>query len=294
MAAIRVTERSRIDAIMTAQNRAATRLDRAARVASSGMRVQKPSDDPAAYASKIRRDHTLAMLEEHSKNATRAANELQVVQSSLDAAIDIMSRAQAAAVNGANATTDGNARKLLAEDVRTMRSELMSIANTRYGDRYLFGGTRTDTMPFDPATGAFAGNDQVIRVPVLDGVAPPANVSGAKTFTTAGGRDLFADLDALAKALDANDETAIRAALGALPDGHAQLVKAQVEAGFGAERFQSALDVLMTTKTAVVEGLASDIEGDPAAHLTELTLARTAYEQTIGVTKELLSISSMR
>jgi flagellar hook-associated protein 3 FlgL len=174
-----------------------------------------------------------------------------------------------------------------------MRQELMAIANTRYGDKYLFGGTRTDSAPFDPTTGAFSGNDQVVRVPVMDGVTPASNISGATAFTSAaGGRDIFADLDALATALSSNDENGIRAALTPLQDGHAQLVRSQVDAGFGAERFRNALDVLMSTKSAIAEQLSKEIEGDPATQLTELNLARTAYEQSIAVTKHILSIKT--
>lgn len=288
---MRVTERSRIGAMLLSQNRASARLDKAARVASANQRVTKPSDDPAAYGAMVRRDHTLAMLEEHSKNATRAQNELDVVQNALSTGVDLITSVQESAVTGSNATSDANSRKLLAEDVRTMREELLSIANTRYGNKYLFGGTRTDAIPFDPATGAFNGNDQIVRVPVLDGVTPASNVSGARAFTTAGGRDIFADLDALAKALENNDVDGIRASLDPLKDAHAQLVRSQVEAGFGAERFRNALDVLTSTKAAVAERLSTEIDGDPAVQLTELTLARSDYERSIAVTKQLLSIS---
>src|SRR5262249_25376485 len=132
-----------------------------------------------------------------------------------------------------------------------------------------------------------------VRVPVLEGVTPASNVSGAQAFTSAGGgRDIFADLANLADALDANDENAIRAALDPLTAGHAQLIRSQVEAGFGAERFRDAMTVLVSTKTAVTERMTSEIEGDPAAQLTELTMAKTGYERSIEVTKQILSIST--
>lgn len=289
---MRITERARLGALTLAQSRAATRLDKAAREASTAQRVARPSDDPVAYGAKIRRDFNLEMLEEHSRTATRALGELEVVQNVLDKGIDLFSRAQAAAVGGANATADASSRRSLAEDVRTMRAELLSIANTRFGDKYIFAGTRTDVMPFEPVTAAYTGNDQTIRVPVLEGVTPPANITGARVFTAAGGRDLFADLDALAVALDANNIDGIRAASAPLQEGHAQLVRSHVEAGFGAERFRTALEVLVDTKAVVVDGLAKEIEGDPAAQITALTIARTAYERTLAVTKQLLSITS--
>ena len=289
---MRVTERSRLGALTLAQNRASERLDRASRVASSGQRVVKPSDDPAAYGALVRRNHALAMLDEHSKIATRARGELVVVESSLSAGVDIISRAMEAAIAGANSTSDSRSRQFLAEDVRTMREELLALANTRYADKYVFGGTKTDAAPFDTTTGAFLGNDQVVRVPVMEGVTPPSNISGATAFTVAGGRDIFADLEALATALATNDEAGISGALAPLTLNHAQLVRSQVEASFGAERFAQGLDVLMSTKAAITEQLSKEIEGDPSTQITELSLARTAYERSIAVTKQILSISS--
>ncbi len=289
---MRITERSRISVMTTAQHRAAQRLSTAARVAASGQRVTKPSDDPAAYGSLVRRDYSIAMLEQHTQTASRAQGELEVAENALAAGVDVLRRAQETAVAGANATQDTTARKSLAEDVRTMREELLSIANTKFGNKYLFAGTRSDQIPFDQATGTFQGNDQIIRIPVMDGVTPPSNVSGAQTFTAAGGRDIFSDLATLAVALDNNDEAGIRAMLPNLTQGHAQLVQAQVQAGFNAGRFRDAQDVLTSTKSAIAERLNDEVVGDPATQITDLQLAKNAYERSVAVTKQLLSISS--
>jgi flagellar hook-associated protein 3 FlgL len=288
---MRVTERSRVGTMILTQNRASDRFGNAARIAASGARVTKPSDDPVAYGSKVRRDYAIAMLEERSKIASRAEGELTVVQNALSEASDMLLAVKETAIQGASTTTDPKARKLLAEDVRTMRDSLLSLANTKYGEKYLFGGTRSDTLPFSP-DGTFNGNDQVVRVPVLEGVSPPSNVSGAKAFTAVGGRDIFADLTALADALENDNQAAVKDLISPLSTNHEQVVRAQVEAGFNAERFRTAADVLVSTKAAVAERLSAEIEGDPAEQITELTLARNAYERSVAVTKQLLSIGT--
>lgn len=290
---IRVTERSRTAVMSLAQSRAASRLDKATLVASSGQRVNKPSDDPTAYGSMVRRNQALGLIEEHTRSATRAQGALEIAHDRLARAGDLFARAQALAVNGANGTLDGGSRELIAGEVRAIREELVSLANTRYDDKYLFGGTRTDVAPFDPTTGAFLGNDQVLRVPVLDGAPQVASVSGAKAFTAAGGRDVFADLDALVSALEADDPDAIRATLEPLDASREQIVRAQVDASFGADRMRSALDVLATTKVVISEQLSNEIGGDPVAQLSDLTLARSAYERSIAVTKQLLEIATL-
>lgn len=288
---MRVTERARMGMMMIAQERAASRLDVAARVASTGKRVNKPSDDPTAYGSMIRKNYAIALLDQHSAIASRAHGELEVAENAISQGLDLVARAREAALAGANSTTDPHARRLLGDEVRILRDALLATANTRYANKYLFGGTKTDAEPFD-AAGVFSGNDQIIRVPVLEGVAPAGNVSGALAFTAAGGRDVFADLEALAQALDADDTAGIVTAIDTLDAAHRQMVRSQVEAGFGAERFLTALDVIASTKTAIAEQLQNEVEGDPIAQLTELTVARTAYERSVAVTKQLLQMTS--
>lgn len=286
---MRVTERSRIESLTLSNSQNAERLDRAAKVAASNQRVTKPSDDPASYGAMVRRDYDMAMLQTRSDTASRTQGELEIANNALSAGVDIMERAQQAAVEGANATSDAASRKLLAADVRAMRTELLSVANTKYGNRYIFSGTKSDTLPFD-STGAFKGNDQQINVPVMDGVQLPGNVSGAKAFTSTGGRDIFADLQTLADALDANDQDGISNTLVNLNSGHDQIVRTQVEAGYGARRFSDAVDVLGNTKAVVAQRESDDINGDAAAQITDLQMAKNAYERSMAVTKQILSI----
>ncbi|CAN5925182.1 flagellar hook-associated protein FlgL [soil metagenome] len=289
---MRVSENMRLANTSSAQSRLAERLDKASRVASRGSRVAAPSDDPVAYGTKVRGDNTLALIERRSQLATKVSGELDVAEGALSTATDLLSQARATAVEGANDTLDANARKLLGTQVKALREEMLGLGNTRYGTKYIFGGTQTDTAPFD-ASGNFVGNDITTRVPLMDGVEPPANVSGARAFTAAGGQDVLAALQTLSDALDANDPTTVRAAIGLIDSSHTQLVQGQTEAGLSNERFKSAVDVMANTKVVVSGVIASQVEGDPMQHLTELTLAKSAYEQGVAVTRQLLSLSSL-
>ena len=115
----------------------------------------------------------------------------------------------------------------------------------------------------------------------------------ARAFTTAGGRDLFADLQSLANALTANNLTDIRSAITNLDAGHQQIVNARVDAGIGVERLRSASEVADTARTAAVTARARAVEGDFPTVLSELTNARAAYERNIAVTREILQVSSI-
>jgi flagellar hook-associated protein 3 FlgL len=289
---MRVSENMRLANTATAQTRMAERLDKASRVATRGSNVVAPSDDPVAYATKVRSESALSLIERRSQLATQVSGELDVAEGALSNATDLMSQARAVAVEGSNDTLDAPSRKLLATQITALRDEMLGIANTRYANKYVFAGTKTDTPPFD-GLGAFVGNDVVTRVPLMDGVEPPANVSGAKIFTAAGGQDVLGALKTLADALNANDPIAVRASIDLLDASHTQLVQGQTDAGLASERFRSAIDVMSSTKVAVATTITKQVDGDPMQQLTELTLAKTAYEQGVAVTRQLLSLTSL-
>ena len=78
------------------------------------------------------------------------------------------------AVQGANESLSPSDRNAIALQVKGLRDQLISLANTKGDTGYLFAGTKTDTQPFDPTTGAFLGNDGATKVAITDGVVTDA------------------------------------------------------------------------------------------------------------------------
>ena len=289
---MRVSENMRLNTAMTTQSAVAERLDKASRIASTGVNVSTPSDDPVAYGAGVRYDSEASLIDARSSVATQVSGELDVAQNALSQGVDILSTARSLAVEGANGTEDANSRQLLAAQVKTLRDSMLGVANTKYGDKYLFGGSKTDTAPFDP-TGNFVGNNVTNRIPLMNGSTVQGNVSGATTFTAAGGQDVMASLQGLMDALNANDPNAVQASITNLDAAHTQLVQGQTDAGLASERLTSAISVMATTKTAVATAKSNEVDGDQMQQLTELQLAQTAYQRGVAITSQLLQISSI-
>lgn len=290
---MRVTDNARLLGVLRNNALSTSRLTSASRRASAGARVTKPSDDPVAYTTSLRRGSTLANMASRTRTARSAADELTIAEGALDSATELLGQAKSLAVQGANETLSATDRNALALQVTGLREQLLELANTRGSGGFVFAGTRTDTPPFD-AAGAFAGNDGVMRVPVSDGVTPRMNVSGAKAFTAAGGSDVFAELSALATALSANDLVGIRGAIGTVQKGYDQIVAVQVDAGLSIERLRSSADVIDQASLAVTQARTRDVGADDLAGLaTELSAAGSAYSQSLTVTKMLLSLPSL-
>lgn len=290
---MRVTDNTRLLAMMRQNAATAERLTQASRHAGAGARVVTPSDDPVAYSAFVRRGSSLANMSSRARIARAGADELSVAERALDSASTLLAEAKALAIQGSNETLSGSDRAVLAQHVTGLRTALLELANVRGAGGYVFSGSRTDTPPFT-AAGAFDGNDTILRLPVTDGVSPRMNVSGASAFTSAGGVDAFAALEALATALANDDLDGIRKGIGAIQSSHDQVVAVQVDAGLSIERLRSAADVIDEAAFAVAQTRSRDVGADDLAQLaTELSAANASYTQSLEVTRRLLSLPSL-
>jgi flagellar hook-associated protein 3 FlgL len=290
---MRVTDNTRLLTALRSNAAGAERFAIASRRASAGSRVIAPSDDPVAYTTSVRRGSTMNTIASRTRIARSAADELSITEGALESATELLSQTRSLAVQGANEALSPNDRNALALQVSGMRDQLLQLANTRGSGGYVFGGSKTNVPPFD-ASGTFVGNDTVLRVPVSDGVAPRMNISGAKAFTLVGGTDVFAELANLSTALSTNNLAGINTAIGTIQSGYDQAVSVQVDAGLSIEHLRSAADVMDSASLSIGQSRARDVGADDLAGLaTELSAASTSYEQSLAVTKKILSLPTL-
>ncbi|MBI5513508.1 MAG: hypothetical protein HY909_07040 [Deltaproteobacteria bacterium] len=289
---MRVTEKMALGAVTEGVARSVRRLAEASRIASTGERMALPSDDPAGWALTVGHDARIRGMESRARASTRAAGDLDLAETALASAGDLLLEIKELSLRGVNGSMDHDTRRELGRQVASLRESLLGVANTRGASGYLFAGTRTDRPPFE-ASGAFVGNDGETRLAVTEGTTARSNASGARAFTSAGGRDLFADLSALATALSIEDLGGIRAGLDALDAGHRQLLSARTEAGLGAERLRSAAEVTDGALVHARAARAAVAEADLPGALSGLSAARAAYERGVAVTREVLSLAAI-
>ncbi len=289
---MRVTDQMRMASMQKSQTSATERLYKASQQASSGLRVAKPSDDPAAFARIASHDGTISHLGGRQQALDRSQGDLAVAESALASGSDILAQARELVTQLADGTIDPATRAMSAKQVTELRQALVGIANTRGSSGYVFAGTLTDTAPI-AANGAFQGNDNPINVETGDGVQTRSNASGAKAFTVAGGRDILQDLTDFATALTNNDVPGLQAMIKKLDDGHAQIVAARGDLGISLDRVRTASTVTAALSVAVKETRAPDAELDPTAAYSELSSANDAYNRGLEVARRVLATFSV-
>ena len=264
-------------------------LDDARQRASTGIRVNRPSDDPVAVAGVMQSSSGLRALEQYQRNLGFAQSRLGLEDSVLMQLSDALGRAKELGVTQGSDTASDATRQTTKVEVDRLIDVVKDLANTQLAGSYIFGGQYADSAPF--AGGA------------LDPARPPTGTSrvevgtGRFVDTNHSAQEVFVDTDAvdglqaLADALGANDVSAIRAALTRLDSSFSTVQ--EVVADLGARMSQ--LDVAMTNLEALEINLQTFRSGledaDLAEAVTDLVNRQNTLEAAMFATSKILNIT---
>jgi flagellar hook-associated protein 3 FlgL len=150
--------------------------------ASSGLRINKPSDDPSGTIRATNLKVQKAKDEKVSQNMEWATSLLNVTDASLGELTDVLSRAKELAIQLSSSTNQSDdTRHAASGEVEQLTLRCVQIGNTRLGDRYVFAGFQTDRAPFD-ADGNYFGDAGITELEIDRSQKLPLNVPGLMPF----------------------------------------------------------------------------------------------------------------
>ncbi len=154
----------------------------------TGRRVNRPSDDPAASLQIIPLQNDLRGLRQLTDNIGLARETLDTSAASLEDASSVMQRLRELTMQAANDTTGPSDRASIGTEIDQMLQQMLGIANSRRGDRFLFGGTNNGEPPFVLTTTGgvtqvqYRGNHDRTEIDVAPGVTTALNIAGDSIF----------------------------------------------------------------------------------------------------------------
>jgi flagellar hook-associated protein 3 FlgL len=161
---------------------------------STGIRVSKPSVDPAAANQIMRLEHSLRTYEQFRRNSGAAQVRLTTQESVLNQLGDLLLRGKEIATAQGSDNSSANTRISAAIEVDRILEQVSQLGNTRVGSEFFFGGGMTTTPPF--VSGAYVGDDTVRQIRISDEVIVDANLTG---------RQLLVDSDVLSSLTELRD-----------------------------------------------------------------------------------------
>jgi flagellar hook-associated protein 3 FlgL len=152
----------------------------------SGKRVEVASDDPVGAARAERALASMVRSEANQRALEASRNVMQQAEAALGDSSELMQQAREMVVNAGDGSYSDNDRKTLANSLKGVRDQLLSVANRTDGaGSYVFAGQGTDSPPFVDTPGGvvYRGAGGQSHAPSDEPL--PLSVDGQQTWLAA-------------------------------------------------------------------------------------------------------------
>lgn len=217
----------RFDRAISQMGIAQDRLGKTQLQLTNGKEVLKPSDAPDKAATITRLNSVIARQESYLETVKAVEDKLSQQETATTSASDVITRLKELTVQAANDTYSAQDRKYIDIEVRELRDQLLSLANTQdVNGNYIFSGSRVGKVAFTAdADGrlVYQGDQTVSPAGVGDQREVATNRAGTNPFgrLIRVGTDgepvpvgFFQVIEDLSAALQANDVSSLQRAVG--------------------------------------------------------------------------------
>jgi len=174
----------------------------------TGKKYRLPRENPVEVGQSVRLSRVLYELQQFEQNINDAKSRIQAQESALAGATEIIQRIRELGVQGANGIYTKEDRAKIALEIEQLLEELVSVANSKFKGKALFGGNDTLEDPFKISRtfSKYAGQQLIDKVEyygdmgninreIEQEVILPINVPGNEAFW-AEQSSLFSNVDA--------------------------------------------------------------------------------------------------
>lgn len=261
---------------------------------SSGVKLSSPSDDPYDWAQAMNLNQGLQEYNSILSGINFGAGWGKATGSALSQLSNLVSQAQQIAISTGSATGTTQSATL-ASVVNGILQQAVSLANSQYGDQYIFGGTSTTSAPYsmDDLTGSGDSNSIQVKTGTSGasgGGSTVVNLTGNDVFSfTSGGNTLnvLQVISGLGQAIQTGDSATISSDITTLNDAYNHINNEAAISGATLSDLtnqQSAINVMQTNEQGALSNLQ---DTDIAEATTKLSQAQTAFQAALQVTRML-------
>ncbi len=277
---MRTTESIGYRTLLENVNMLNNRIQHATKQASSGRKISYPHDAPADNAELMRLKRQISDLDQYQLNADNSGFYMKVAESTLNSVYDLVTAVFTRGSAAANNFQDPAARATYAAEIRSLRDQIFSLANTEARGRSLFSGSHVDAPAFtmDGDSVTYQGNTDVNTVDISGNLQVKTNIPGSTVFDP-----VFANVGSLLAAVESGDQAAIQEALGQFPGAFTTVSRVRAALGVDLAKLQDS-DVARQEQQINIQSRQSQIgDADIAEAITQLNQARTALQAALTV-----------
>lgn len=286
--------------------------------ASSGKKVAKPSDDPAAAKSIMDINARMSQLNNYVDSMKTAQPELNSLDDALTSLTTLIQKASDLTTQASNGTYNQSDLDTIKTQIDSIVDSVIDISNTQYNGTYIFSGTATSTTTYTTdASGNIVYNgtpstgDYKRYVTISDGVPVAINTTGDQVFGSytaaipddpstpaneavpASGTGIIGTLKLLSDALGTGNKTVINSSIDALSNNLDSVSAIQTKFASVTNRFsmtQSSINDTITT----LKGNRTDLQdADITKVYSDLAAQQIAMQASYQIASEMLGGKSL-
>lgn len=157
--------------------------------ASTGNRINRASDDPSAAYRILGLNSQGRFLRDYLDILSEIVGKLEISTTVLDSMTSSLAEARRQLTQVGSGTYSQEARQRTAPAINDILEQMVSFANTKHGDQYLFGGSDTTSAPYvaersdgEITAVTYQGSVQTLEVEVAPGLRSSAFCIGDDIF----------------------------------------------------------------------------------------------------------------
>jgi flagellar hook-associated protein 3 FlgL len=282
------------------------RLARTQEQMSTGRRVLRLSDDPPALSQLLNVRAAVERNKQYARNITDGLSYLDGADTALGTAGELIQKALEYAIQGANGTLEKDDMAAIGEQIDKMIDELVDIANTTVGGKYIFAGTKNDRPPFrrDGDTIYYQGNLERVSREILDQANYPIDVPAVDDSNANDG--LFGQVDITTKKVGSGvfqvlkdlrdnlynaDTSGINNSIKELNAQLDHILRYRVQVGARTSHFESVRSQLQDQEVRLTQVLSNLEDADVARVAVDLSRQQLAYQAALAAGAKILETS---
>lgn len=151
---------------------------------SSGSKINAPSEDPVTAFRAMQMSEILESQDQILRNISHADSILSATDNAIGEISGLLTDAHNISLTMVNSTASSEERQSEAQIILSIIDQLVTVGNRKYRDIQLFGGQRTQTVPFtqDYGVAEYRGDTGSLFAHVDVNQDPAINLTGAALF----------------------------------------------------------------------------------------------------------------
>lgn len=277
------------------------RLDKLQEAVSSGQNVNRPSDDPISSRVLLEIGDKIKTLDQHSSNINKATSWLKFTSTALDGMSEIIHLAKKVAGSINTGSSDPSIRQSAHDQLVDLKKQLVDMANTQFGDQYIFAGADNAAPPFNNADNTYAGDGTQLSIEIAQNTTQELNVTGDRLLKGTGVNPSYGSIDildtfdnmitAVGDSTTPSNVPAITLAAQDLQDGAKQLNIATSDVLSRMTRLDNMDTLNANNKNTLLSITTSIQEVDYAKLGVELSNQKLAFDASLSATASLSKLS---